>query len=230
MDSSIEQKFFQHLSELGFPSSSIIYDPVFQPIGDGRRYRPDFAIVDPNTNDPLAIIEIKSQSDSVTLSRSAEQVQKYILALRDKTIRGFVVTPSKSGNEFDFFSVDESGTPKQIPFPFFFSFDSLSSGNIATKKEQLAEEKKEATDQFLIVCFFAAGLAFSIAVADFILSRKGITLLTPERMTLIAAAIALIIIPYVQKFKGLGIEIDRTTKQNRNQSTDIPSNSKGKLL
>jgi len=31
MESQIEQQFFQYLSELGFPKSSVIYEPVFQP-------------------------------------------------------------------------------------------------------------------------------------------------------------------------------------------------------
>jgi hypothetical protein len=34
-------------------------------------------------------------------------------------------------------------------------------------------------------------------------------------MALIGAAGALVVIPYVQKFKGLGIEIDRAAKQTK---------------
>jgi hypothetical protein len=215
MESQIEQQFFQYLSELGFPQSSIIYEPAFQPIGDGRRYRPDFALLDPKTNEPLAIIEIKGRSDPETLSRATQQVQRYIAALRDRAVRGFVVTPAQSGVGFDFYTPGENGEPKQVPSSSFLQFESLSSARIAAKKEMLAEEKKETIDQFLVVCFSAAAFAVALATADFVCSRYGTTLLTAERMALIGAAGALVVIPYVQKFKGLGIEIDRAAKQTK---------------
>lgn len=213
MESQIEQQFFQFLSELGFPKSSVIYEPAFQPIGAGRRYRPDFALLDPSTNEPLAIIEIKGRSDPETLSRATQQVQQYITALRDKAVRGFVVTPRQTAGGFDFYTPGEDGKPKRVPSSMFLHFESLSSARIAEKKEMLAEEKKETTDQFLIVCFLAAAFAVAVAAADFICSRYGITLLSTERMTLVGVALAFVVIPYVQKFKGLGIEIERATKQ-----------------
>ncbi len=213
MESQIEQQFFQHLSELGFPKSSVIYEPVLQPIGDGRKYRPDFALLDPKTNEPLAIVEIKGRSDPATLSRATQQVRQYISTLRDRAVRGFVVTPAQSGIGFDFYTPGEDGEPKQVPSSFFLQFEALSSARIAEKKEMLAEEKKETTDRFLVVCFSAAAFAVAVAIADFVCSRNGITVLTTERMALIGAAIALVVIPYVQKFKGLGIEIDRASKQ-----------------
>jgi predicted Zn-ribbon and HTH transcriptional regulator len=213
MELEIEQQFFQYLSELGFPKSSVVYEPVFQPIRGGRRYRPDFALLDPKTNEPLAIIEIKVRNDQDTLSRATQQLQQYIAALRDKGIRGFVVTPAQSGCGFDFYTSNEDGKPKQVPSSSFLQFESLSSARIAEKKEMLAGEKKETTDQFLIVCFVAAAFAVAITIADFVCSRYNITLLTTERMTLVGAAIVLAIIPYVEKLKAFGIEIDRAAKQ-----------------
>ena len=213
MESKVEEQFFHYLSELGFPKSSVIYEPVFQAIGDGRRYRPDFALLDPKTNELLAIIEIKGLNDPNTLSRATEQVRRYITALRDKAVRGFVVTPAQSGVGFDFYTPGEDGEPKQVPSSSFLQFESLSSARIAEKKEMLAEEKKGTTDRFFVVCFSASAFAVAVATADLVCSRYGITLITTERITLVGAAIALVVIPYVQKFKGLGIEIDRAPKQ-----------------
>ena len=213
MESQLEQKFFQYLSELGFPKSSVIYEPVFQPIGDGRRYRPDFALLDPKTNEPLAIIEITGLNDPSTISRATEQVRRYITALRDKAVRGFVVTPAQSGVGFDFYTPGEDGEPKQVPSSSCLQFESLSSARMAEKKEILAEEKKETTDQFHVVCYSASAFAVAVATADFVCSLYGITLLTTERIALVGGSIAIVVIPYVQKFKGLGIEIDRADKQ-----------------
>ncbi len=212
MDSAIERQFFEYLAGLGFTQASVIYEPSFQPIGDGRKYRPDFALVDPKTKEPIAIIEIKGRDDQETLTRAVRQVQMYVAALRDKTVRGYVVTP-QSGGGFNFYTPGEDGKPKPVPSSTFLQFESLSSARIAEKKEMLAEEKQETTDEFRVVCFCAAGGAMLVAVGDFVCSRYGITLLTTERMALVGAAIVLVVIPYVQKFKGLGIEIDRASKQ-----------------
>lgn len=215
MDSDVEKRFFKYLAAMGFPQSAVIYEPIFQPIGGGRKYRPDFALVDPITKEPLAIIEIKGRNDADTLSRAVEQIRSYLAALRDKAVRGYVVTPGESGGDFNFYTLGADGEPKQVPSSTFLTFESLSIARLAEKKELLAEEKKETTDEFFIVCVCAAVFAVLVAVADFICSRYGVTLLTTERMALVGAAIALVVIPYVQKFKGLGIEIDRTTKQDK---------------
>lgn len=212
MESVVEKNFFEYLLGLGFPTASVIYEPTFQPIGQGRRYRPDFALIDPATKEPLAIIEIKGSNNSDTLVRAMEQIRLYLDALRDKAVRGYVVTPAKSGGGFDFYTLGDDGNPKQVP-PTVLRFESLSTARLAEKKELLSEEKKDTTDRFLIVCFCASAFSVVIALVDFVCSRNGITLLTAERMALLSVAIALLIVPYVQKFKGLGIEIDRAAKQ-----------------
>lgn len=215
MNSQTEQNFLQFLSELGFPKSSVIYEPTFHSMGAGRRYRPDFALIDPKTNEPLAIIEIKGMSDPDTLSRATQQMQQYIATLRDKAVRWFVVTPAQTGGGFDFYTAGEDGKPKQVPSSSFLQFESLSSARITEKKELLAEEKRDTTGQFHVVCFVAATVAVAVAIADFVCSCYGITLLSTERMALVGVAIALVVIPYVQKFKGLGIEIERANKQTK---------------
>lgn len=215
MESAVEHEFFNYLINLGFSQASVIYEPAFQPIGDGRKYRPDFALVDPNTKEPLAIIEIKGRSDQKTLSLAIQQVQKYVATLRDKTVRGYVVTLDQSSGDFNFYIPDEDGIPKQVPSSSFLKLDYLSMARMAERKEMLAEEKQETTDKFHVVCIYTAAGALLISVADFICSRYGITLLTTERMALVGASIALLVIPYLQKFKGLGIEIDRASKQEK---------------
>ncbi|MGD0090949.1 MAG: hypothetical protein ABSE73_13610 [Planctomycetota bacterium] len=213
MESAVEQQFAQYLSGLGFPPSSIVYQPTFQPLGSGPVYRPDFALIDPRTSERLAIIETKGRIDPETLFRAIQKVQQYVTALREKGVRGFVATPAESGGGFDFYTLGEDGKPKQVPSSSFLQFESLSSARTAEKKEMLEEKKDETTDQFVKVCRCAAAIAVLVAIADCVCSRYGITLLTTERMTLLGVAIALVVIPYVQKIKGLGVEIDRGSKK-----------------
>lgn len=213
MESNIERQFFQHLSDLGFPKASVIYEPILQSLSVKSKYRPDVALLDPQTNEPLAIIEIKARSDAKSLTNAIKQVQEYIADLRDETVRGFVATPNKSGDGFDFYAPDEDGLPKLISSSWALQFESLSSARMSERKEMLDVKQKSTTDQFIIVCRVAAVLVFCLTVTDFASSLYGVTILTTERMTLIGATIALVVIPYVQKFKGLGIEIDRAVRQ-----------------
>lgn len=58
---------------------------------------------------------------------------------------------------------------------------------------------------------------FLLAVIDFLFAQYGITLFTTERMALVGGAVGLLILPYAQKFKGLGIEWERviSTKEDK---------------
>lgn len=119
MESATEKSFYEHLLALGFPSSAIIYEPAFKLTADERRFRPDFAVLDPTSREVLAI------------------------------------------------------------------------------------------DGFFVVCYCTAAGALLVAIADFVLKQRGVTVLTAERLTLLAVAAALVIVPYLQKFKALGVEIER---------------------
>jgi hypothetical protein len=212
MESKVEKEFFQYLIEMGFPKSSIVFEPAFLALSDGRKYRPDFALLDPNTKEILAIIELKERDDSETLRRGILQILNYVTSLRAKGVRGYVVTPSTTGEKFNFYTFTEDAKPKQVATSSFLEFDSLASARQAEKQESLAEEKKETIDQFSKICNSTAAFSILIVVTDFVGSRFDIKILTTERMAMIGVAIALVIIPYVEKFKGLGIEIDRTSK------------------
>ena len=214
MESVTRQQFSQYLSVLGFPPFSIVYEPVFQPTGSGRGYRPDLAIIDPKTKELLAVIEIKSSKDTEPLSRTIQQVKQYVDAFGDRAVRGFVVTPAQSGEGFIFYTPGEDGKPEEVPSSFI-QLESLSSARIAERKEILINKKETTTDHFQTICFVSAIIAVILAVADFVCSLCGIKLLSNERMALVGAAIALVILPYIQKFKGLGIEIERVTKQSK---------------
>jgi hypothetical protein len=46
-------------------------------------------------------------------------------------------------------------------------------------------------------------------------SRRDIVILNTERMAILGACVALIIIPFAQKFKGLGIEFEKATQSDQ---------------
>lgn len=207
MESVVEKSFYEYLLSLGFPSSAVVYEPAFKPTADGRRFRPDFAVLDPTSREILAIIELKSSGASGRISAALKQVSDYTAQLQDPSVRAYVATPAADGN-FTFYQTSEDGTPKEVD-PSFVRASSLASAKSAEKKEVLAQKKKRTVDGFFVVCYFTAAGALLVAVADFVLEQRGITVLTAERLTLLAAAAGLVIVPYLQKFKALGVEIER---------------------
>lgn len=211
LNSEIEKKFFEYLISIGFPQSSVIYEPIFQPIGEAKKYRPDFALVDPATKEPLAIIEIKGRNDPNALLRALKQLNTYLAALNDQTIRGYVVTPVESGDEFNFYTLGVDGGPKQTPSTAFLKLESLLAEKIAKKKALLSAEKNATTNQFIAACLCSSAFAITVAIADFIFSRYGIVLLKTERLALVGVAITLVIAPYVHKIKAFGIELENST-------------------
>ena len=207
MESVIDKKFASYLVDLGFPQASVVYQPMLWSNGQGRRFRPDVALVNPSTNEPLAIIEIKSNSDKKTLIRAFEQLKPYLATLKNKAIPAYVATPSLDDDGFSFYVLGIDGLPEQLPSATWLNFESLVSGKFTTKKELLVEEKDATLDIFHLICFGLAALVVLLAVADYF---EAGALLTTERITLLGAAIALVVIPYVEKIKILGIEIERT--------------------
>lgn len=208
MDSAIEKQFHDYLVSLGFTPDSIIYEPVFKPSSNGKRYRPDFAVLDTKTHELLAIIELKGTTDQSRLEAALHQVRWYTNQLQNPSVRAYVATPSTGAGIFDFYQADEDGRLKKVD-PSFLEAASLTSASSAEKKEILAEKKKRTIDSFFIVCYAAASIAFLTAVSDFFLGLHGVTVLTPERLILLGSAAGLLIIPFLQKFKALGIEIER---------------------
>lgn len=208
MDSAIEKQFHDYLVSLGFPPDSIIYEPAFRPSVDGRRYRPDFAVLDPKTREPLAIIELKGTTDQSRLQSALQQVRWYTNQLQNPSIRAYVATTSSGSEVFDFYQAGEDGKLKKVD-SLFVEAASLASASTAERREILAEKKKRTIDSFFVVCYVAAAAALLIAIGDFLLGLRGVTVLTPARLILLGSTAGLLIIPFLQKFKALGIEIER---------------------
>ena len=97
--------------------------------------------------------------------------------------------------------------PREFP-----TFASLSSDITASKKDTLQQAKKTATDHFMLTCWILAFVMAAITIADFTLELDGVKLISSTRLTLIGIVVALVIIPFAQKLKILGIEYERWNK------------------
>ena len=211
MDSHAEEDLYRHLVELGYPEASIVYQPRLLPIGSVR-YRPDFALIDPETDDVLAVIELKGGHGLAHIDEVAKHLRGYAAALHRGATQSFVATPSEHGAGFEFFTLDERGHFKQVPSSFL-QFGALRSGRSAANKEVQAEARARVTDHFEVVCFILAAFGIAVVIADFACAQFNIVVLTSYRMIVLGAVAALVVAPYLQKFRGLGIEFERPSKQ-----------------
>lgn len=210
--SKTEQLFANFLqSEKGYPKDAIVYDSEWLSIDGKRKFRPDFILYEPNRKERLAIIEIKD-AKIANGKNIYDQLNGFRQAIEKSNLPIYLVTPSYNStddNQMDLYTFDETGMIKKIDISLFPTFLALSSVDSVNRKDTLRVEGNATEKTFKIVSWSSATMLFVLTVADYILSTQGITLLTPERLTLIGAVIGLVIMPFIQKFKGLGIEWER---------------------
>ncbi len=215
--SQLEKKFSEYLVTLGYPKDSIIYEPSFISVDGKRKYRPDFLIVDPIKQERLAIIEIKGRH-LLDAKRTYQQLDAYSKAIGNEKIPLFLVTESESPNgffPFDLYVFSGEGTLIKSDFSLFPTFPGLTAEESAGRKTDLRKAKTETVESFQKISWSLAFILLLLVIADFTCAQFDIELLTTERMALLGASVALIVIPFAQKFKGLGIEWEKSTKADK---------------
>lgn len=214
--SILESKFAAFLQERGYPDGSLIYEPRLKG-SQGKIYIPDFVIVDPSRNERLAIVEVKGRIPD-RIKHVQEQIEHYKAAAGDSTLPAFLVTPSEDQESkcpFDLYVFNSENDLEKVDFGLFPAFSGLSSNQIAEQKQDIKEKKEQVTSSFQTTSHVTAFVLVSLLVADFLCSLKGVTLLTAERLTLLGGIVVIIVIPFAQKFKGLGIEWERAQDKSK---------------
>lgn len=219
-EAKFAEEFAKFLKQKGYPADSLVYQPILFAEGK-RRYRPDFAIVDPERQERLAIIEVKGGLDGRLSQSAIAQLQLYARALGNEPIDLLLAVPVSGIDaifSFGFYKLSDNGELIEFPIDEFPRFLSLKANKAATKKEFLDRETEEATDSFKTICFSLATIATVLFITDFVLQVFGIILLSTERLTILGIAVALMILPFVTKLRGLGFEYEREhieTKRKR---------------
>lgn len=211
-----ERKLFDFLRKKGFLEESLILEPQFRQAG-GHILRPDIAIVDPETKTVLSIIELKTSKG--LNRRYAAQLLNYISFFENTSVKGFLALP-KGDSDFSFYELDKNNNLVECELDNILNFNRLNIKQTAETLSNLNSQRSKNISCFNIICFIFSLLSFLLIAVDFICSRYGIQILTPERLALFGVSIALAVIPFVQKLKMLGVEIERRSEsQESSQST-----------
>ncbi len=213
--SEAESQFFEYLLKKGYPRDSISFEPRL-----GDRHRPDFAITDPATDQRLAYFEVKGQIRSDRQVNAFEQIKKYAEAARPSGSSVYLASLAKSptlDEPFDFYYVNKDNSVEALPRELFPTFNSLAADVLAGRKANLESSREQTRDHFQIVCWILAVVVLALAIADFVCDQKAIELIDATRLTLLGIVVALIVIPFAQKFKVMGIEYERFVRQLKDE-------------
>ena len=218
-DSKLEAEFDAFLVGYGYPVHSILHKQAIHG-SNNQIFQPDFLIIDPINFERLAVIEVKGKA-ALNLENVGVQLQSYRKVLGDMVLPAFLVTTTEeknTANSFEVFSMNDNGKLEKIDSQLFPKFQALVANKVADQKNEISGEKKGVTASFEKVSWITAGILSALVVADFVCSLFGIEVLTIARLSLIGGVVALVVIPYTHKIKGLGIEWERAASRKNENS------------
>ena len=205
----IREALFRELSELGYPEAAVRFE---FPVSLGRHLRQyiDVAIIDPDTSDVIAIIEINGSAKSEVVENAAKQVASYSKMLPSAPM-AFVY--AYDGIERSIGRVSEEDASFD-EIPSLPKFKSLRSGGRAHQKIESKNKTNRVTDSFTVYCYVLAMLVAVILALDIASIYK----FSSQQLSLLGIFIGLIVIPYAAKFKLLGMEFERFSSQPKQDS------------
>jgi hypothetical protein len=204
----VRRRVSSFLQDRGYPEDSIVPEPAIRSSSDGRVFRPDFVIVDPDKNERLVIVEVKPKLNKRSKYNIVDQLLAYTHVLGGLTTDTYLITGSDD-DSLEFYRLTEEGELDQFEKSEFPRFNAVRANRLASEKDKVEEERSEATDDFKVTCWIIAGVGILVTVADFVLSFWNIVLLTGQRLAVMAVSVGVLIIPYAAKLKALGIEWER---------------------
>jgi hypothetical protein len=210
----LERQTLSHLVEYlkthGYPATSLMVEFA---VG---KYRVDLAVVDPETSEIIQIFEIKSQASEQMRRIGQSQLQKYLKELRDPNIPSYLVFPSTKEPFFTIEKVSEVGEARDQKFveadqrSMQFDYTLQKERGVAKKIIDTKHEREGTVDVFRWICWALATLLAALLV---LLKTNVLKLqLDAADKGMIAAIVALILIPYASKLKILGVEFERLQK------------------
>lgn len=211
--------FVKLLKTNGYPENSLNIEPSI--VGFGKNLKPDLVIVDPDSNKPLAIFELKRLPSEEHLNGAIQQLKHYSKAMKNVEIPLFAVfIPSNenvSDSDFKIFKIfselnfyeRDFEELKKIP-----DYTLLKNSQLTKEITKVAEEQEQTIDYFQMLCWVGAIFVFLIFLAA-IFKLFTVDL---QILALIGVIVGLFILPYANKLKILGFEFERLTDIKKGKS------------
>jgi hypothetical protein len=200
------QALVQYLIAHGYPPESLLQEYA---IG---RYRADVVIVDSKSYEPIALFEIKQNRNSDTITMGKTQIKKFLSSLTNKSIPTYLVFSTVGTPPFEIERVyldvaekSEKGNDASIAIPDFAVLQKSGNTNLGV---QTNKEWKQYINIIFWICIPLAVVLIVLLCLDAI----GKIFITSTQLTIGAVIIALILIPFANKVRILGIEFEKLRK------------------
>lgn len=194
----------KYLKEHGYPDSSFAIE---YKIG---KQRIDLAIIDPDTQIPIIVFEVKSRKSRQSIDFGKKQIEGYLRSLPDSSVPAYLVFPKGNTPFFDVQRISfDSKTNKIVEEVVVdkseLDFNMHKQSRLSERIEKNQKERTSTIDKFKWISWVLALIILTIGVLN---KFKIITIDTTD-LVIIGAGIGLIILPFANKLKFLGMEFER---------------------
>jgi len=203
-EAEFKQRFMDFIRERGYKEEILASEWL---VGLGRRV--DLAAIDRETKEPIALFELAIKKDSTRKKRALDILKHYSLVASLTKLPRYAVFPGTEIEPFEIYELEDD--TEQDPEKAFVRTTYLPHYNMLKNSVNLQKIKKTTTERdyaqkqvFGISIFLAITLTILLCL-DFL----KIINITPQRLVLIGLIVGLIVLPFANKLKVLGIEFER---------------------
>ncbi len=201
MGSEVAKAFVARLVEAGYPEESIAYEYRVE------QYFVDIAVINPLTQELVQIFEFK-EGDSANEQMNAKAMAWFKTMLSKVDVPMYLVFGKKSNESFKFsyFSYSKNEISKVDNLePLVLDFKRQSAARVSEKKADNVRKRNGTLSSFHWVSWTIALSTLLLLIAKKIFAIP----VDAADIALYGVFIALAIIPFVNKLKILGVEIEK---------------------
>jgi hypothetical protein len=185
-------------------------DAIAEDLAIGGRYRADLAVLDATTKRPIAFFEVRSRAEQSQVERAQTQLTTFAGALGNPGIPAYLAATVNGklqlmrlplGKKLDATELIPEPTP---------TYESLLTTAQVVLKADNRKEHHGTVAAFKWVCWAMALIVVAVLVLDYF----ELYTLNQDRLLLLGAAAALVVIPFTRKLKMLGVEFEALTAEN----------------
>lgn len=202
-----------YLQKRGYPIESFAIE---FPVDKKGRRRVDLAILNPDTQQPIALFELKQRRTPSTETTGRRQLETYLSALEVKSIPTYLVFSRIGTPPFEIVQVsipEEEITEAQeeAKFAEIPSYEVLVSSERNVSLPLKKKAYKRQVDGFTAVSLILAAFVFGLLIA---VLRRQLSISAIE-LTLLVIFVGLVLLPWASRIKFAGIEFERMKKRER---------------
>ena len=225
--------FRQFLRVAGYSDESVVREFVVS--RDRRRYVIDFAVVDTDTGNPLMLFEVKVGGDESVKRAAVSYFRSVRKALEPRQVQTYLARVDPDKSQVQVFSVmDDELTLVNTDLPSVHEavrsdsdtiggLPSLHQAAIVNRTGTVIASGNKLRSETGVVRRTSWLLAFAVATC-LTLDVLGVFHFTAQQLSLFAAFIVLVLIPFSARLKLLGLEYESLSSQrvDSTQAADDP--------